>query len=301
MFKYVRPLAGNTFQEEFRSAGWCKEKSDGQKTVAEDSTPLSMCQTISNIDAHVEGEQFLKSKQSRWQSALASDHLNQNALLSLEPKDHPKILIRTLFYYACFIIHRENEDGNPARANIKQAPSRLDDKELQIQECTVQEVKSLDAILEDKAYEHCMISFQLLQSHLKLLLNNDLKGTRTEHGFKRAFATIFGQDLETFTGTMFLNMDQLEKQLDKDEFQKTGSMAYFKTIEEKVDTSKALDASLVDTKSSGTKSVEQDTSTRSGNDAHADADIRPIYDEEPMAMVQTTTEINFFAIGQQHT
>ncbi|GKA79019.1 hypothetical protein Tco_0785556 [Tanacetum coccineum] len=36
MFKYVRPLAGKTFQEEFRSAGWCKENSDGQKTVAED-------------------------------------------------------------------------------------------------------------------------------------------------------------------------------------------------------------------------------------------------------------------------
>ncbi|GJV03672.1 hypothetical protein Tco_1337241 [Tanacetum coccineum] len=47
---------------------------------------------------------------------------------------------------------------------------------------------------------------------------------------------------------------------------------------------------------------EQDTSSRSGNDAHADdADIRPIYDEEPMAEVQTTAEINIFATGQQHT
>ncbi|GJR86089.1 hypothetical protein Tco_0210100 [Tanacetum coccineum] len=74
------------------------------------------------------------------------------------------------------------------------------------------------------------------------------------------------------------------------------------TIEEKVDTSKALDASLVDTESSGTESKEQDTSSRSGNDAHADdADIRPIYDEEPMAEVQTTAEINVFATGQQHT
>ncbi|GKB37762.1 hypothetical protein Tco_0882704 [Tanacetum coccineum] len=47
---------------------------------------------------------------------------------------------------------------------------------------------------------------------------------------------------------------------------------------------------------------EQDTSSRSGNDAHADdADIIPIYDEEPMAEVQTTAEINIFATGQQHT
>ncbi|GKF50761.1 hypothetical protein Tco_0147228 [Tanacetum coccineum] len=45
------------------------------------------------------------------------------------------------------------------------------------------------------------------------------------------------------------------------------------TTEDKVDSSKALDASLVDTESSGTALKEQDTSSR----------IRPIYDEEPMA------------------
>nr|GEW57606.1 hypothetical protein [Tanacetum cinerariifolium] len=62
------------------------------------------------------------------------------------------------------------------------------------------------------------------------------------------------------------------------------------TTEEKVDTSKALDASLVDTESSGTESKEHDTSSRSGQ-----------HDEEPMAEVQTTAKINVFATGQQHT
>ncbi|GKG05236.1 hypothetical protein Tco_0325322, partial [Tanacetum coccineum] len=81
---------------------------------------------------------------------------------------------------------------------------------------------------------------------------------------------------------MFLNMDQLQKQLE--------------TL------SKALDDSLVIIESNGTESQEQDTSSRSGNDAHVDdADIRPIYNEEPMAEVQTTIEINIFATGQQHT
>ncbi|GJX60676.1 hypothetical protein Tco_0292066 [Tanacetum coccineum] len=230
--------------------------------------------------------------------------------------------------------------------------------------------------IQDKAKESCMVSSRRLHSHLKLLSNKDLKGTRTESGFKRAFATLFGQDLNTFTGTMFLNMDQLEKQLDNEEIQEIGSMAAFKvletqfqmfirsqnylddeyvvmtrnyflqytqleirefhdtliqhmeyvkksidkralhkreynsmvnerqiqTIEEKIDTGTTLDASLVDTERSGTKLKEQDTSSRSGNDAHADdADIRPIYDEEPMAEVQTTTEINVFATRQQHT
>ncbi|GKG42209.1 hypothetical protein Tco_0476507, partial [Tanacetum coccineum] len=61
--------------------------------------------------------------------------------------------------------------------------------------------------------------------------------------------------------------------------------------------SNTLDASLVIIESNRTESQEQDTSSRSGNDA----DIRPISDEELMAEVQTTTEINVFAIGQQHT
>ncbi|GJT17531.1 hypothetical protein Tco_0876237 [Tanacetum coccineum] len=151
--------------------------------------------------------------------------------------------------------------------------------------CSNSEKQQMQQI-QDKAKESCMVSFRQLHSHLKFLSNNDLKGTRTECGFKHAFTTLFGQDVETFTGTMFLNMDQLEKKLDNEEFQEIGSMAAFKmqTIEEKVDTSKALDASLVDTESSRTESKEQDTSSRSGNDAHAnDADIRPIYDEEPMA------------------
>ncbi|GJZ89201.1 hypothetical protein Tco_0660983 [Tanacetum coccineum] len=59
--------------------------------------------------------------------------------------------------------------------------------------------------------------------------------------------------------------------------------AYTRLDADNIDTSKELDASLVDTKSYGTKSVKQDTSSRSENDAHADdADIKPIYDEEPM-------------------
>nr|GEW41195.1 hypothetical protein [Tanacetum cinerariifolium] len=204
-----------------------------------------------------------------------------------------------------------------------------------------------------------MVSFRQLHSHLKRLSQNDLQGSQTESGFKRAFATLSCQDIETFIGTMFLNVEQLEKQLDKEEFQDIGSMAAFnvletqfqmfitnrdylndeyvamtriyfiqytqqaisefrdtliqhlesikksidervqlkrecdswvnerqmQTTEEKVDTSQALDASSVDTECSRTESKEQDTSNRSGNDAHDDddEDIRPIYDEEPMA------------------
>nr|GEX73684.1 hypothetical protein [Tanacetum cinerariifolium] len=187
--------------------------------------------------------------------------------------------------------------------------------------CSNSEAQQMRKI-QDKAKRSCMVCFRQLHSHLKRLSHNDLQGSRTEYGFKRAFATLSGQDIETFTGTMFLNVEQLEKQLDKEDFQEIGFMTAFnklideraqlkreydswvnerqmQTTKEKVDTSKAMDASLVDKESSRTKSKEHDPSTRSGNDAHDDdADIRPIYDEEPMAEVQTTAEIDVFAIGQ---
>ncbi|GKD94922.1 hypothetical protein Tco_1374759 [Tanacetum coccineum] len=198
---------------------------------------------------------------------------------------------------------------------------------------------------------------QSLHSHLQVLSKEDLKDTRIEHGFKRAFMSLLGQDDDTFTSTIFLNVDQLQKQLDKDKFQEDGSMDAFWVInrqfqkfinsqftldydsqmtdkyfseytgievkqfrdtllqhmgnfkkfiakrtrhqgkcdrrvnkkqmqmqENKVDTSKALDANLVVMESSGTKSEKQDTSSKSGSDAVADnAYIKPVYDKKPMA------------------
>ncbi|GJX43900.1 hypothetical protein Tco_0260576 [Tanacetum coccineum] len=132
----------------------------------------------------------------------------------------------------------------------------------------------------------CMKSLRAIQSQFKFLTDTlqdlviskeDLKGTRIEHGFKRAFMSLFGQDDDTFTRTMLLNVDQLQKQLDKDELQEDGSMAAFW--------------------------VRHITSIhRSGNDTDADdTDIRPIYDEEPMVEVQLTAECNIFATGQHHT
>ncbi|GKE83671.1 hypothetical protein Tco_1557413, partial [Tanacetum coccineum] len=45
----------------------------------------------------------------------------------------------------------------------------------------------------------------------------------------------------------------------------------------------------------------KDDSSRSRNDTDADdADIRPIYDKEPIDKVQLIAECNIFAIGQQH-
>nr|GEV52189.1 hypothetical protein [Tanacetum cinerariifolium] len=84
--------------------------------------------------------------------------------------------------------------------------------------------------MQDNAKESCMVSSQPFHSHLKALSNNDLKGTCIEGGFKRAFETLFDQDFQSFTSLMFLNLDQLEKQLDKEEFQEIGSSDAFRVV-----------------------------------------------------------------------
>ncbi|GJY37566.1 hypothetical protein Tco_0423930 [Tanacetum coccineum] len=148
----------------------------------------------------------------------------------------------------------------------------------------------------------------------------------------------------TFTGTMFLNVDKLEKQLDKEDFQEIGSMATFRVLKTQfhkfINSQFSLDDddglmtrkyflaytqievqqfhdTLIQHMESVKKSIDERalhkreydirvnerhyTSSRSGNDAYANnADIKHVYDEEPMAEVQLTAEYNVFAIGQQH-
>nr|GEW26208.1 hypothetical protein [Tanacetum cinerariifolium] len=84
--------------------------------------------------------------------------------------------------------------------------------------------------MQNKAKESYMVSFRLLHSHLKALSNNDLKGTCIEGGFKRAFVTLFDQDFQSFARSMFLNLDQLEKQLGKEEYQEIGSFDVFRVL-----------------------------------------------------------------------
>ncbi|GKC42533.1 hypothetical protein Tco_1060255 [Tanacetum coccineum] len=93
-----------------------------------------------------------------------------------------------------------------------------------------------------------------------------------------------------------------ERALHKREYDSRVNERQMQTTEGKVDMSKALDVSLVDTKSRGIESEKQDTSSRSENDINVDdADIRSIYNEEPMAEVQLTADHNVYATGQQHT
>ncbi|GKB99987.1 hypothetical protein Tco_0986124 [Tanacetum coccineum] len=63
------------------------------------------------------------------------------------------------------------------------------------------------------------------------------------------------------------------------------------TQESKVNTGKVLYVGLVIIQSSRTESIKQNTSSRLGNDVDIDdADIRPVYDEEPM--VEFASQVN---------
>ncbi|GJV09502.1 hypothetical protein Tco_1347158 [Tanacetum coccineum] len=74
-------------------------------------------------------------------------------------------------------------------------------------------------------------------------------------------------------------MESVKKSIDerakhKEEYNSWVNERKMQTTEDKVDSSKALDASLVDTESSGTTLKEQDTSSISGNNAHVDDTTR---------------------------
>ncbi|GKE79157.1 hypothetical protein Tco_1545277 [Tanacetum coccineum] len=102
-------------------------------------------------------------------------------------------------------------------------------------------------------------------------------------------------------------MESVKKSIDeraqhKREYDSRVNERQMQSKEGKVDSSKALNASLVVIECSGTKSDKQDTSSRFENDTHAeDVDIKPVNDKEPMAEVQLTTQHNVLANEQQHS
>ncbi|GJS94649.1 hypothetical protein Tco_0801617 [Tanacetum coccineum] len=153
-----------------------------------------------------------------------------------------------------------------------------------------------------------MAAFKVLETQFQMFIKSRMYMDDEYVVMTRNYFLQYTQlEIPEFRDTLIQHMESVKKSIDeralhKREYDIWVNERQMQTTEDKVDSSKALDASLVDTKSSGTESKEQDTSSRSGNDAHADdADIRPIYDEEPMVEVQTTAEINIFATGQQHT
>ncbi|GJV18066.1 hypothetical protein Tco_1363389 [Tanacetum coccineum] len=176
----------------------------------------------------------------------------------------------------------EKEDSNSETASSKLVKECSLNSETKDVHCNqIQDVKSKRKI-------HNAIFFRSLHSHLQVLSKDDLKGTHIEHGFRREFMSIFGQDVDTFTrtnaptqmtATYFVEYTRLESTI-RDTLSNNLSNDK-KSVPDRNTSSKA---NWLTTKSIRTDSTLQDESNRAGNDTNADdADIRPIYDEEPMA------------------
>ncbi|GKC94619.1 hypothetical protein Tco_1160061, partial [Tanacetum coccineum] len=132
--------------------------------------------------------------------------------------------------------------------------------------------------MQDKAKESCTISLRLLHSHLKALLNNNLKELPSREDSNGSY-------------------DTQERAKHKREYDKM-----MQSKEGKVESSKALDAGLVVTESNETESERHVSSSRSGKDTHAeDADINSVNDKQPMDEVQLFAEHNIRANEQQHS
>ncbi|GJV20525.1 hypothetical protein Tco_1369545, partial [Tanacetum coccineum] len=103
------------------------------------------------------------------------------------------------------------------------------------------------------------------------------------------FVEYIGIEVKRFRDTLLQHMGNVKKSVaerirHQRQYDRRVNKRQMQTKESKIDTGKAVDADLVVTKSSGTKSKVQDDNSRSGNDTDANnADIRPIYYEEPMA------------------
>nr|GEU85350.1 retrovirus-related Pol polyprotein from transposon TNT 1-94 [Tanacetum cinerariifolium] len=151
-----------------------------------------------------------------------------------------------------------------------------------------------------------MAAFNVLETQFQMFITNqDYLNHEYVAMTRSSFIQYTRQSILEFRNTLIQHLESAKKSIDeraqlKREYNSWVNERQMQKTEETVDTSKGLDASSADTECSRTKSKERDTSSRSWNDAHDDADIKPIYDEEPMAKVQTTAEINVFAIGQQH-
>nr|GEW91508.1 zinc finger, CCHC-type [Tanacetum cinerariifolium] len=142
----------------------------------------------------------------------------------------------------------------------------------------------------------------LLEGHSILLSEGSLSGECDVE--KNEYIQL---EIREVRNTLIQYMEYVKKLIDKRalhkrEYEIRVNEKQMQTTEEKVDTSKALDASLVETQCRGTKSKKDDTSSSSGNNAHIDdVDIKPVYDEEPTAELQLTAECYVFATRQQHT
>ncbi|GJX37630.1 hypothetical protein Tco_0250933 [Tanacetum coccineum] len=152
-----------------------------------------------------------------------------------------------------------------------------------------------------------MAAFWVVNNQFQKFINSQFTLDYDSQMINKYFVEYTGIKVKHFRDTLLQHMGNVKKSVaertrHQRQYDRMVNKRQMQTQESKIDTGKAVDADLVVTESSGTESKVHNDSSMSGNDTTADdADIRPIYDEEPMVEVQLTAECNIFAIRQQHT
>ncbi|GJR07234.1 hypothetical protein Tco_0530218 [Tanacetum coccineum] len=198
-------------------------------------------------------------------------------------------------------------------------------------------------LMQENAKESCMTSFRLLHSFLQVLSYDESKSMRIDKDefqedksmaafwvlnnqsseihqlastswdydsemTEKLFAEYTGIQVKQFRETLLLHIANVKKYVakithHKRQYDRRMKERQMQSRESKVVSSKALDASLVVTECSATKSDEHITSISSGTYiTHVvDADIRLVNDQVPSAEVHLTTQHNVLANVQWYT
>ncbi|GJZ92638.1 hypothetical protein Tco_0664703 [Tanacetum coccineum] len=138
------------------------------------------------------------------------------------------------------------------------------------QECTVQEVKALDAISKDKAKKSCMqldkeefqeigsiAAFKVLETQFQMFIKSRIYLDDEYVVMTRNYFLQYTQlEIPEFRDTLIQHMKSVKKSIDeraqhKRDYDSRVNERQMQTTKEKVNSCKALDASLVDTESSG--------------------------------------------------
>ncbi|GJS04471.1 hypothetical protein Tco_0320979 [Tanacetum coccineum] len=188
------------------------------------------------------------------------DHSNQIQALNVDSFKDDLVVIQNTY--------SKKEDSNSKTASSK---SKLDKDEFQ----------------EDES----MAAFWVINNQFQKFINSQFTLDYDSQMTNKYFVENTGIEVKHFRDKLLQHMGNVKKSVaertrHQRQYDRRVNKRHMQMQESMIDTGKAVDNGLVVMESNGTKLVVQDDNSRSGNDTNADdADIRPIYDEEPMAEV----------------
>ncbi|GJW96172.1 hypothetical protein Tco_0177980 [Tanacetum coccineum] len=136
-----------------------------------------------------------------------------------------------------------------------------------------------------------MAAFWVINNQFQKFINSQFTLDYDSQMTNKYFVENTGIEVKHFRDKLLQHMGNVKKSIAETtrhqrQYDRRVNKRHMQMQESMIDTDKAVDNGLVVMESNGTKLAVQDDNSRSGNDTNADdADIRPIYDEEPMAEV----------------